>query len=116
MRNLRKNQRKLFYASYLSSEPIIDEYGNDTLEVSQVYEEPKMFSCNYSSNVGAVEVESFGNISNYSRVISFTGTECPLKEKDKVWINKEVTENANYQVIKVADSLNSFLIALEEIV
>ena len=116
MRNLRKNQRTLFYASYLSAEPIKDEYGNDTLEVKHVYEEPKMFSCNYSSNVGEVGVEAFGNISNYSRVISFSGTVCPLKEKAKVWINRDITENANYEVIKVADSLNSFLIALGEIV
>lgn len=116
MRNLKKNQRPLFYATYIGSEPIKDEYGNDTLEVTPIYGEPTELRINYSSNVGEVTTEVFGDISNYSRVLSYVGSKCPLNEKDKLWIGIDTSLEANYEVIKVADSINSWLIAVGEIV
>lgn len=116
MRNLKKNQRTLYYASFIDVNPIKDEWGNDTLEVESIYGEPTSLKINYSPNVGEIDTQIFGNVTSYSRVLSFTGATCPLKEKDRLWINKEVTEDANYEVLKVADGLNSFLIAIGEIV
>lgn len=109
MRNLKKNQRKLYYAPFLGIEPIHDEYGNETLEVEKIYGEKVKLEINYSSNTGQVDTQVFGDITNYSRIIACTG-KCPLKKKDKVYIGDET-----YEVIKVADSLNSFLIAVGEI-
>jgi hypothetical protein len=116
VRNLKKNQRTLHYASYKGTEKIKDEYGNETLEVLPIYGEPHELSINYSSNIGEVATETFGNITNYSRVLSFVGCVCPLKEKDKLWIGIDTSLEANYEVIKVADSINSWLIAVGEIV
>ena len=42
MRNLQKNMRRLYYAPIIGTEPILDEYGNDTLEVRTVYGSPAL--------------------------------------------------------------------------
>lgn len=116
MRNLRKNQRPLYYATYNGAIPIKDEYGNDSLEVENTYSQPLEWRANYSSNVGEAATQVFGDISQYSRIISWVGTDCPLKEKDILWIGRSIDEQANYEVVKVADSLNSWLVGLKEIV
>lgn len=115
MRNLKKNQRDLYYASFMETVPILDEYGNETLEVEKVYSEPILLKVNYSSNTGQLATQTFGNLTEYSRILAITG-ECPLKENDILWIGIEPTLEANYEVKKVADSLNSYLIAVGEIV
>jgi hypothetical protein len=115
MRNLKKNQRPLYYASFIDTKPILDEYGNETLEVEKVYSEPTLWEVNYSSNTGEVATQTFGNLTDYSRVLAITG-KCPLKEGDVLWIGIEPTSSANYEVKKVANSLNSYLVAVGEIV
>ena len=110
MRTLKKNQRKLYYAPFMGTKSITDSYGYDTLEVEKVYGEKTELWVNYSTNTGQVDNQIFGDITNYSRVLTFVG-KCPLKEKDKIWINNEI-----YEVVKVADSLNTWLVAIGEIV
>lgn len=115
MRNLQRNTRKLYYASVLGTEPILDEYGNDSLEVRTIYGSPALLRCNVSANVGQEAAEVFGNQTEYSRTISYAGESCPLSEGCKVWFGVPLTEKHNYVVVKVADSKNSFLIALREV-
>ena len=115
MRSLQKNWRKLHYAIPLGTEPILDEYGNDTLEVETIYSEPTPLRANVSANVGQDAVNVFGSITGYSRTISYFGDECPLVEGSRVWFRVEPTEPHNYKVVKVADGKNGFLIALQEV-
>ena len=116
MRSLSKNKRPLHYAPYMGTQSIKDEYGNDTLEVEKLYGKPQKIYLNYSSNTGLEDTQVFGSLTNYSRVISYVGKHCPLKEHDVIWLGISVTEKPNYEVKKVADSLNSYLIAIGEIV
>ena len=116
MRSLQKNKRTIYYANLIGEEPILDDYGNETSEVKSLYEKPTRLEVNYSSNVGEEMVNVFGSATNYSRAISLVGSDCPLKVKCLVWINSDTSKKANYEVVKVADSLNSFLIALNEVV
>ena len=115
MRNLQRNMRLLYYAPMLGTEPILDEYGNDTLEVRTIYGSPIELRCNVSANVGQEAVEVFGAKTEYSRTISFAGRSCPLSEGCKIWFGVPVTDSHNYVVVKVADSINGFLIALREV-
>lgn len=110
MRTLKKNQRQLYYAPFMGTENILDEYGNETLEVTPLYGDKTELWANYSPNTGQLDNQTFGDITNYSRVLTFCGS-CPLKEKDKLWIGDEI-----YEVVKVADGLNSYLVAIGEIV
>lgn len=115
MRSLHRNGRKLYYAVPVSTEPILDEYGNETLEVRTVYSEPVALVANVSANVGQDAVDTFGSLTGYSRTVSYTGNTCPLVEGAKVWFGVDVKTSHNYVVVKVADSKNGFLIALREV-
>lgn len=118
MRDLKRNQRRMWYAMALYTVQIRDEYGNDTLEVETVYDTPTLLHCNVSANVGQEAVEVFGVQTEYSRTVNITGLSCPLYEGGRVWFGVEPNERAdnyNYTVQRVADSKNGFLVALREV-
>ena len=115
MRNLQRNQRDLYYAVPVSTEPILDEYGNDTLEVETIYSAPTLLRVNVSANVGQDAVAVFGNQTDYSRTISIAADSCPLIEGCPVWFGISTDGANNYKVVKVADSKNGFLVALQEV-
>ena len=114
MRTLYKNKRSLYYAIPTGLERIKDEYGNDTLEVNILYGDPIELEVNYSASIGRESVEIFGSMTDYSRVLVYTA-DCPLKKDYLMWIGVEPTEPANYKVVRVADSLNSTLVAVQEL-
>lgn len=117
MRDLIRNKRGLWYATQVGSTPILDEYGNDTLEVEVAFSSPLYLRANVSANVGQEAIEVFGSQTDYNRTVSITGSECPLVEGCRVWFNKEPNEagdDNNYVVARVADSKNGFLVAMRE--
>ena len=118
MRNLHRNKRELWYSVQIGSAPILDDYGNDTLEVEAVFSSPLHLRANVSANVGQEAVEVFGSQTEYSRTVSVAGSECPLVEGCRVWFGIEPdaqSANYNYTVARVADSKNGFLVALREV-
>lgn len=115
MRSLQRNWREMYYATVQSTEPIKDEYGNDTLELNTVYSSPTAFRANISANAGQEAVNVFGALTGYSRTISYAGESCPLDVGTAVWFGVDVSGPHNYVVIKVADSKNGYLIALREV-
>ena len=52
MRDLKRNQRPFYYATIIGTEPIYDEYGNDTLETRTVWGNPILLKANISANIG----------------------------------------------------------------
>lgn len=118
MRDMKRNQREIWYAVPTGTVPILDEYGNDTLEVETIYLPPAIMMCNVSANVGQEAVEVFGTQTEYSRTISLTDDSCPLLEGCRVWFGvapNDAGDNHNYTVVRVADSKNGFLVALREV-
>jgi hypothetical protein len=115
MRSLQRDWRNLHYATRIGEEPIYDEYGNDTLDKKPIYGEPVAFRASVSANAGQDVLNIFGNITGYSRTVSYIGENCPLEEGTRVWFGVEPSEAHNYVVIKVADSKNGYLIALREV-
>ena len=118
MRNLIRNKRDLWYALQVGNTPILDDYGNDTLEVEVAFSSPLHFQANVSANVGQEAVEVFGSQTEYSRTVSIAGAECPLVEGCRVWFGVEpnyTADNHNYTVARVADSKNGYLVALREV-
>ena len=114
MRSINRDRRNIFYANPIGTEPILDEYGNDTLEVRTTYSRELSLAVSVSANVGQEAMNVFGTQTEYSRTVSMTGS-CPLVEGSKVWFGVPVTEPNNYTVAKVADSKNGFLVALREV-
>lgn len=115
MRSLQRDWRTVYYAVPLYDEPILDEYGNDTLEVKTVYSDPKQLKISVSANSGEEFVNTFGSHTIYHRTMTYSGISCPLVEGTRIWFGVDVTGPNNYVVIKVADGKNGFLIALREV-
>lgn len=115
MRNLHRNMREMHYAPIVGTEPVLDEYGNDTLEVRTVYGAITALSCNISANAGQEAAQVFGQLSNYSRTVSLPSGKCPLSEGSQVWFGVSIEGPNNYVVVKVADSKNGYLVALREV-
>lgn len=109
MRTLNRNGRKVTYERVASTVPILDEYGNETLEVRKEYAPPVTVYWNVSAAVGEEATEIFGDLTDYSRTISLCG-ECPVAEGDRVTFNGDV-----YKIVKIADSKNGYLLALREV-
>lgn len=115
MRSMQRSWRDLYYAALTGSEPIKDEYGNDTLEVRNTYGPPTLLRANVSANAGQEAVTVFGALTGYSRTVSYFGGDCPLDEGSLVWFGVSPDRPHNYVVVKVADSKNGYLIALREV-
>ena len=117
MRSCQRNFRTIWFANPTGeTEYIKDEYGNDTLEVKNIYEPPVQMKCNIRSSGGQDVIEIFGSTTEYSRVISFSGSDiCPLKEGCRVWFGVEPTEAHNHRVEKIVDSKNATVVALREV-
>lgn len=115
MRSIQRSCRPLYYATPERTEPILDDYGNDTLERKTIYSSPTLLHANVSANAGQEAVSAFGALTGYSRTVSFGGGSCPLTEGALVWFGVDVSGPHNYVVIKVADSKNCYLVALREV-
>ena len=115
MRGLNRNRRDVYYSTVVKTEPIYDEYGNDTLEEKQTYSSPTLLRVNVSANSGQDAVETFGAQTEYSRILCIAGTSCALSEGDRVWFGVSTDRPHNYVVVKVADSKNGYLVALREV-
>lgn len=109
MRMLERNKRSVSYERVIDTEPIKDEYGNDTLEVRRVYAPPVKTSWNVSAAVGEEANEIFGDATEYSRTVSLSG-DCPVLEGDRVSF-----DGKRYVVAQIADSVNTHLLALREV-
>lgn len=115
MRSMQRSWRDLHYAPLVGREPIKDEYGNDTLELKNLYGPPTPLRASVSANAGQEAANVFGTLTGYSRTISYYGEKCPLDEGSAVWFGVDVDGPHNYVVVKVADSKNGYLIALREV-
>lgn len=115
MRSMQRSWRTMYYATVQGTEPIVDEYGNDTLELKTTYSSPTLLRANISANAGQEAVDVFGALTGYSRTVSYAGETCPLSEGSLVWFGVDISGPHNYTVVKVADSKNGYLIALREV-
>lgn len=121
MRTLKRNQRMFWYALYLDKEIVTDEYGNETGEPRVIYGEPVKMYANISQATGQSNVEQFGNLDNYDKVIVTEWLDCPIDENSVLFIDKEPEHNTDgdlmfdYTVRRVAKSINSISIAVSKV-
>lgn len=115
MRDLKRNQRTLYYALRTGETANYDEYGNETGESTPTYGKIMALNCNVSASVGEDTVNAFGSFTNYSRTIIVGDTACPMDEESIVWFGVPITEPHNYIVTRKADSKNNLMYALREV-
>ena len=136
MRSLRKNQQKLWYATYNSQIVIYetDKSGNiiyDEIDGQQIpriraeragYNNPVPFYANISAAKGTSDAEVFGVALDYTKTISTADMTLPISETSLIWFetmpiikNGVVDEaSADYSVVAVARSLNNSVYALKK--
>lgn len=123
MRNLRKNLRTMWYATYKDKIEIKDENGDFTGEYRVGYSGPIKFKASLSAGRGDAERDIFGINVDFTRTISTVDTELPITETSLVWYETEPKlladgtadgDSADYTVAaKTAIGLNSLIIALK---
>lgn len=115
MRGLNRNKRQIHYALRNGDVANIDEYGNETGELTPAYEAATPLLCNVSAASGQDAVEAFGNFTDYTRMLFVADNTCPIDEDTIIWFGVDVTEPHNYIVTRKADSKNGILYALQEV-
>lgn len=121
MKALVRNKQKFHYALYVGSEPIVDDYGNETGEPIIEYSEPVEMWANISPATGFSQTEQFGGLDSYDKVIVTDDLTCPIDEHSVLFVEKEPEHNLedglmyDYIVKRVAKSLNSISIAIRKV-
>lgn len=121
MKVIERNKRTFWYCLYDRKEPIIDEDGNETGEEQIVYKPVQSLRANISAASGSSQVEQFGNLAGYDKVIVLDDTSCPIDENTVLFIDKEPEYDGDgkplydYMVKRVAKSLNSVSIAATKV-
>ena len=116
MRGLNRNKRQIYYALRTGEVANIDEYDNETGELTPAYDAATPLLCNVSAASGQDAVEAFGNFTGYSRTIYVADNACPMDEQTIVWFGVDpMIEPHNYIVTRKADAKNGILYALQEV-
>lgn len=121
MKVMERNKRTFWYCLYDRKEPVFDEDGNETGEEQIVYKTAQSLRANISAASGSSQVEQFGNLAGYDKVIVIDDTSCPIDENTVLFIDKEPEHDGDgkplydYIVKRVAKSLNSVSIAVTKV-
>ena len=120
--SLRVRQRRMARrpsAGFSSLGKLTDSNGNYTGETEVTYATPVKIRANVSPATGQSNLEMFGNLTDYDRVVVTDQVSIPIDENSVLWIDAAPTENGvdgyNYIVRRVARSFNSVAIAVRKV-
>lgn len=120
MRIMEKFKSPFWYLLFDHTEPVYDEYGNETGSVA-VYKEAIPMRANVSAAAGNAQVEQFGSLSGYDKVILTDETDCPIDETSVLFVDKEPEYSEDgrplydYVVKRVAKSKNFISYAVSKV-
>lgn len=120
MKLQKRNLKSVWYCLYSGKEAITDADNYETGEYRVAYEEPVEIKCNVSPAMGQSQVEMFGNLESYDKVIVTDDINCPIDENTVLFIDKAPVQVEgryvfDYTVLRVAKSLNSVSIAVRKV-
>lgn len=126
MVNLKRNNRTFYYCLRKKSEPLIDEWGNETGENPPVYEEPVQYEAHVSGVEGnpykdMVTTQEYGLRIDYNKVIITHDMDCPIREEDVLFLDKEpeFDNDGNplydYIIVKVDPTINIISITAKRV-
>lgn len=117
MKCLYRNQRPIYYATYLSKQAVVDTDGFETGEVAATYSSPPTLMRAYvSAAKGSADIEIFGTSLDYDKVMITADTSCPVDENSHLWVDRTPTDgDYDYVVKRVSASLNSITYAIKRV-
>lgn len=122
MRNLKRNQQKLYYSLYKDKVQIIDDDGYETGDYKTGYDNPVLFYANISAARGSSDADMFGINLSYEKTICTCDMDLQITDGTLIWDSKPRLksdgavdeESADYVVVKVARSINSISYAVKQ--
>lgn len=122
MKIMERNKRPLWYLLYDRKAPAVDAEGNETGEEIIVYKPAVALRANVSPASGASQVEQFGNLAGYDKVIVTDDMSCPIDENTVLFVDKKPEYREadgkplyDYIVKRVAKSLNIIAYAVTKV-
>ena len=110
---LNVNKQTVYYATFVSKEPLKDEYGNETSETKTVYSAPVKTAWNVRYVDSVAEVTMFGTLARDTLRIVAPKKDFPLDENSILWVGKEppkpydpVSPKHNYVVSGIRPGLS----------
>lgn len=87
MKLMERNKVPFWYCLFDRKEPILDEDGNDTGDQKVFYAEAVPIRANVSSATGTAQIEQFGNLDHYDKVIVTEDMSCPIDETTVLFVD-----------------------------
>ena len=115
MRDLKRNQQKIFYRNYESCEDEYDEYGNLTGSIIKKFGVIKECEISVSGNKGNADNQMFGINLDYDRTMSTADMSCEINEFSELWIDCSTDMPHNYEVVKRSPTLNQIVFAIKKV-
>lgn len=121
MRLMKRNLVSLHYCLFEGKEPLLDEDGNETGEYKVEYSDPVQIEGNISPATGYSQVEMFGNLESYDKVLVTDDMNCPIDENTGLFIDTAPVFSDDgrplfdYVVRRVAKSLNVISYAISKV-
>lgn len=121
MRLMTRNLSTIYYCLYDETRPQTDGNGYETGETQVIYKRPVRLKCSVSPATGYAQVNVFGNLDSYDKVLLTDKMDCPIDENTVLFIDKkpefddEGVPLFDYQVRQVARSLNSISYAVSKV-
>ncbi len=121
MRLMNRNLSIIHYCLYDHKQNQTDDDGYETGETKVIYKRPVKMKCSVSPATGYAQVNMFGNLESYDKVLITDDVSCPIDENTVLFIDKrpefdsEGTPIFDYVVRRVAKSLNSISYAVSKV-
>lgn len=122
MRDLRRNQRKMYYSLYMAQE---NDSDFDVLDTVAKYSAPVEFKAGLSAGTSDADDSPFGKDISYDRIISTVDKSLPITETSLIWYETEPmlledgsadASSADYKVAAMPlDGLDGIRIAIKRI-
>ena len=122
MKIMERNKRTLWYLLYDRNAHAVDAEGNETGEEIIGYKPAVALRANVSPASGSSQVEQFGNLAGYDKVIVTDDMSCPIDENTVLFVDKEPEYREadgkplyDYIVKRVAKSMNIIAYAVTKV-
>jgi hypothetical protein len=123
MIGLEANEQDFYYALFQGTTMGVSKVGYRDGEKTEVYGNPVLMSASISAATGASNMEMFGNLEGYSKVIITHDMDCPIVETTALWVDAlpevdaegKATKPHDYVVKRIAKSLNVIAYAIAKV-
>lgn len=90
---MKRNLKPVYYRLYAGQQQIVDEDGNQTGEPRVIYTDPAKQDCNVSPASGAVQMQLFGVIENYDKILITDNMDCPININTVLYVDESPTRS-----------------------